>query len=275
MHSSFSDGSEKPEELIELAVANGVHAVALTDHDTVKGVSRFIRSARTHGIEAISGVEISTSSASAEMHLLGYFMNHLDAVLATQLEWIRSARDARNEEILHKLHKLGMSLNWREIRSFAGDHVIGRPHFARAMVARGYCSSTKQAFSRYLSHGCPAYAKRRTLTAAEAIEIIRGAGGVAVLAHPFTLGLTYMDLSDLMRDMCEFGLGGIEVYYPQHSPEQVREYLKIAKEHDLVPTGGTDYHGCHTPDLTIGKGFGSLNVPDDIVDRLRDRCSII
>lgn len=272
MHSIFSDGSEKPEDLIDLALQNGVSAVALTDHDTVKGIARFKRAARGKELEAIAGVEVSTSSASAEMHLLGYFMNHLDSVLATQLDWIRSARQARNEEILHKLHKMGMPLHWREIRAHAGDDVIGRPHFARAMVERGYCGSTKEAFSRYLSRGCPAYARRRTLTAEEAIEIIRGAGGVAVLAHPFTLGLNYLDLSTLMAEMRDIGMDGIEVYYPHHTSEQTREYLKIADEHDLVPTGGTDYHGSHTPDRTIGTGFGSLHVPDNIVDRLRERC---
>lgn len=273
MHSLFSDGSDTPEQLIDLAVANGVAAVALTDHDTIKGVARFTQAAEQAGIEAIPGVEISTSAAAADMHMLGYFMNSSDRMLAQQLDWIRSARQARNEEILHNLHKLGLPLTWPEIRSFAGDDVIGRPHFARAMVERGYCKNTREAFSLYLARGRPGYARRRTLVAEEAIEIIRGAGGVAVLAHPFTLGLNDLDLSDLLRVLRGHGLGGMEIYYPQHSAAQVRTYLQMADKHDLVPSGGTDYHGSLTPDLTPGRGFGTLSVPDELVERLRDRCA--
>jgi 3',5'-nucleoside bisphosphate phosphatase len=271
MHSMFSDGTEPPETLIDLAVKEGLTAVAITDHDTVKGVPRFQKAAQQHGITGIAGVEVSTSSVSGEMHMLGYFMNHRDTMLAAQLDWIRSARQARNEEILHKLHKLGMHLNWREIRSFAMDDVIGRPHFARAMVARGYCNNTKEAFSRFLSRGCPGYAPRRTLTAEEALEIIRGAGGVPVLAHPFTLRLNLLQMEDLLAELRRMGLEGIETYYTQHTPDQVRTYLGLAEQFDLVPTGGTDYHGAATPDLRLGVGFGSLRVPDEVVDRLHAR----
>ncbi len=271
MHSRFSDGTDTPEELIALAVEQGATAVALTDHDTVHGIGRFLAAAKEQGVRAISGVEVSTSSASNEMHMLGYCLAHEDAVLARQLDWIRSAREARNEEILHKLHKLGMHMSWQEVCRHAGDQVIGRPHFARAMVARGYVGSTKEAFSRYLARGCPAYARRRILTAQEAIEIIRGAGGVPVLAHPFVLQVNQLELSDLVKALRDMGLEGIEAYYPQHTADQTRYYVQLAKEYDLIPTGGSDYHGRATPDLRIGRGYGDLRVPNDIPDRLAER----
>lgn len=272
MHSRFSDGTDTPEELIALAAEQGATTVALTDHDTVHGIGRFMSAAQKEGIRAISGVEVSASSSSNEMHILGYFLAHEDAVLARQLDWIRSARESRNEEILHKLHKLGMHMSRQEVCRHAGDQVIGRPHFARAMVARGYVNSTKEAFSRYLARGCPAYARRRSLTVQEAIEIISGAGGVAVLAHPFVLHANQLELADLVEALRDLGLEGIEAYYPQHTAEQTRFYVQLAKDYDLVPTGGSDFHGQQTPDLRIGKGFGDLRVPDDIPDRLAARC---
>ncbi len=271
MHSIFSDGTQTPEELIDEAVRADVSAVALTDHDTVKGLPRFLAAAERNGIAGVTGVEVSTSYAPGEMHVLGYMINFKDRMFASQLEWIRNARHARNEEILHKLHRLGMHLGWDEVRSFAGDHVIGRPHFALAMVARGYVTSTKEAFSRWLARGCPAYARRRTVSPQEALEVIRDADGLPVLAHPFTLNANRLELRRVIKELKDFGLEGIEVYYPQHNADRTREYLKLAADFDLVPTGGTDYHGAMTPDLKMGRGFGSLRVPDDIVDRLLAR----
>ncbi len=271
MHSLFSDGTHTPEELIEYAGQAELTAVALTDHDTVRGISRFLSAAKNHAITAIAGVEVSASYAPGEMHVLGYMVEYKDTFFESQLEWIRSARNARNEEVLHKLHKHSMPLRWEEIRACAGEGVIGRPHFARAMVERGYVRNTKEAFSQWLARGCPAYARRRTVSPAEALEIIRDAGGLPVLAHPFTLNANRPDMRRLIGNLKDDGLKGIEVYYPKHTAEQTREYLKLASDFDLVPTGGTDFHGGLTPDLKMGHGFGSLRVPDDIVDRLRAR----
>lgn len=271
MHSIYSDGTHTPEELIEHAAQAELSAVALTDHDTVRGISRFLAAAEKHSVTAIAGVEVSTSYAPGEMHVLGYMVEFKDTFFESQLEWIRSARNARNEEILHKLHKHGMPLRWEEVRAHAGDQVIGRPHFARAMVERGYARNTKEAFSRWLARGCPAYARRRTVTPAEALEIIRDAGGLPVLAHPFTLNANRLDMRHIIGNLKDDGLEGLEVYYPQHTAEQTRDYLKMASDYDLVPTGGTDFHGGLTPDLKMGRGFGALRVPDDIVDRLRAR----
>jgi predicted metal-dependent phosphoesterase TrpH len=271
MHSSFSDGSHTPEELIAEAVQLGLTAIALTDHDTVLGVPRFIEAAIGTGVQAIAGVEVSTSFTHGELHLLGYFIDHHDPILKDQLNWIRNARQARNEEILHKLNKLGLHMSWRDVREQAGDHVTGRPHFARAMVARGYVRDVKEAFRRYLTRGAPAYAQRRSLSAQEAIDVIRGAGGVAALAHPYTLKLNLLQFRDVLQELRNLGLGALECYYPAHGLERTRDFVQIARDLDLVATGGTDYHGVHSPDLRIGHGLGSLNVPDEVIDQLMAR----
>lgn len=272
MHSVFSDGTNTPEELIEKAVTAQLSAVALTDHDTVKGVDCFLRAATTQGVQGISGVEVSTSYYGAgAMHLLGYFVNHLDPLFLEQLKQIRATRQSRNEEILRNLHKSGMMLSMQEVASFAGDDVIGRPHFAQALVARGYARNTKEAFKHFLARGAAAYARRRTLTAEESLHLIRNAGGLPVLAHPITLEATPGQLRELVAELKDRGLAGLEVYHSQHSPARVRDYLKLAQDFDLVPTGGSDYHGARSPDIRIGCGFGTLRVPDHTVDRLRER----
>ncbi len=267
-HSCFSDGTDTPEELVAQAIQSGVKGLALTDHDTVAGVPRFAEAAAPHGITAVAGVEISTAFRHGDLHMLGYFVDHQDSQLAEKLEWIRSGRRARNDEIFHKLHQLGMPLTWPEIAGHTEDRVIGRPHFAQAMVARGYVHNTKEAFTRYLARGGSAYAARRTLAAEDALAIICDAGGVPVLAHPVTLPFTRRELRDALIELKRMGLAGLEVYYPQHNPEHTRFYAQLARELDLIPTGGSDYHGTRTPDLQLGRGFGTLKVPANTIDRL-------
>jgi len=261
-----------PPELIEAAVNAGLTAIALTDHDTTSGIAEFLRVASRRGIIAIPGVEISTSHAPGEMHILGYYVDHRDIVFAQQLEWIRSARRARNEEIFHKLHKLGMHLTWHEIYACAGgDEVVGRPHFAQVMMNRGYVRSTKEAFKRYLTRGCPAYARRRTIEPADALGMIHDAGGLPVLAHPFTMGLNRGETRRMLYALRDWGLEGIEVFYVDHDAARQELYMKYADELNLVPTGGTDFHGARTPDIKLGSGFGGLRVPHDTVTRLETR----
>lgn len=271
VHSSFSDGSFIPEDLIQKAVEEGLYAVALTDHDTVAGVPRFLAAAKGKPVVAVPGVEISADFNPGTMHMLGYFIDEKNETLNARLQWLREGRDARNQEILHKLIRLGFHLSWAEVKKYAEEDVVGRPHFAQALLARGYVADKDEAFDLYLGKGKPAYAERRRLTMKDSIDLIAGAGGVAVLAHPFTLKMPSKQLKDLIRELCDFGLTGIEVYYSEHTASMQREYLKLAKEFDLVATGGSDFHGALTPDITLGRGFGPLKIPDEIVSRLLDR----
>lgn len=268
MHSTFSDGTFTPEDLVEEAVGLGLSAIALTDHDNTAGLPRFLAAARGRSIRAVPGVEISADFKPGTMHMLGYFIPHDDPELNRRLAWIREGRDLRNREMLEKLNKLGFALTWDEVKAFAGEDVVGRPHFAKAMLAKGYASNWDEVFDKYLGKGKAAYAERKRLSALDAVRLIRAAKGVPVLAHPFTLEIPYRDLRKLATELRDEGLQGVEVYFPEHSAEVQQQYAALAKELGLVATGGTDFHGAMTPDLKMGSGFGGLKVPDDIVDEL-------
>ena len=272
-HTIFSDGSLTPEELVEQACSIGLSAVALTDHDTTAGVPRFLAAAHGRPVRAIPGVEISADFSPGAMHMLGYFIRPDDAALAERLRWIREGRDLRNAEILRKLNALGLTLEWDEVAKHAGADVVGRPHFAQAMIERKYVGDKNEAFDRYLGKGKAAYAERKRFTPEDSIGLIRAAGGVAVLAHPFTLGLDEAGLRALVGQLAEQGLGGIEVYYSEHSANLQQAYMKLAGEFNLVATGGSDFHGALAPDIKLGSGFGGLRVPDEVVGKLEARRS--
>lgn len=271
LHSIFSDGSLTPEEIVVEAERSNVSAIALTDHDTVDGLPRFLAAAEAANIRAFTGIEISVDFSPGSLHMLGYGFDSTDAALLRDLEWIRDGRSARNREILRKLNDLGLELAWEEVEGQAGGDVVGRPHFALAMLARGYIADKDEAFDRYLAKGKPAYAERRRFSAADAIRGIGLAGGVASLAHPFSLGLGPVALERLVADLKAQGLAGIESYYSEYTANQQHEYLSLCKRYDLVPTGGSDFHGDLNPDIRLGVGFGSLRVPDEVADRLAER----
>jgi predicted metal-dependent phosphoesterase TrpH len=271
IHSTFSDGSLTPAELAEEAVRAGLSAVALTDHDSLGGVEPFLAACIEARVKGLSGVEISVEHSPGTMHMLAYLMDPRHAELARALIGLREGREERNRRILEALNRLGIALTWEEVTRFAAEDVVGRPHFAQALVARGVVESPREAFDRYLAKGRPAYVDRYRLTARTSIELIRRAGGVATLAHPSTLERSRRDLRRLVTQLKDWGLEGIEAYYSEHSPAQQEEYLGLAQDFDLVPTGGSDFHGALNPDIRLGYGFGNLRVPDEIVDRLHAR----
>ena len=279
-HSTFSDGSLTPEELVALARRRGLTALALTDHDSTGGIGRFLeacsRSAAEGyrggaGLTGIPGVEISVDVARGTLHLLGYFVDPANADLETMLGRIRDGRHYRNQQILSKLNDLGLALTWDEVASYAGEEVVGRPHFAQAMHARKYVASKEEAFDRYLAKGKPAYFDRFRLPPADALAVLLRAGGVPALAHPFTLDLARPALRRYVGELRDVGLQGIEVFYSEHSSEQITEYLALAREFDLAVTGGSDFHGEMNPKIELGTGFGSLRVADELADALRAR----
>ncbi|MBR4251916.1 MAG: PHP domain-containing protein [Kiritimatiellae bacterium] len=270
-HSTFSDGSFTPEQLADKADAIGLAALALTDHDTLSGLARFQAAAASHAFRAVPGIEISVDCPSGVMHMLGYWMDPADAELNRQLEWVRDGRSARNREILRKLNELGFAVSEEEVRAKAGEDVVGRPHFAQVMIEKGYVKDKYDAFDNWLGDGKPAYADRPRLTAEVAIDLLRAAGGVPVLAHPFTLHLGKESMETLLRSLKERGLIGMECYYSEHSADLTRDYLELAARLDLVPTGGSDFHGEASPGVEMGTGMGGLNVPDETVAALEAR----
>lgn len=274
MHSTFSDGSLTPEEIAEGAARAGLTAIALTDHDGTLGVERFLAACRAQGLKGISGVEISVDFSGSTMHMLGYFLDHHDAALNARLTRLREGREERNARIIERLEEIRLPLTWEEVARQAREDVVGRPHFALAMIARGYVKTKDEAFDRYLGRGRPAYVERYRFTVEESLEMIRAAGGVAVLAHPFSLNLGRRRLRLLIQELAGKGLQGLEAYYPEHSPDQHRFCVSTARDLGLVLSGGSDFHGAMNPCIKLGVGFGNLSVPDELVDKLHARASL-
>lgn len=272
-HSIFSDGDLTPEELAALGKKAGLTALSLTDHDTLEGVPRFLAACRAEGIEACSGVEISAEFNPGTMHMLGYFVDPANAPLADALINIRDGRRLRNLKIVEQLRALGCDMTYEECAAEAGGDVVGRPHIALVLEKKGYVKNKDEAFEKYLAKGKPGYVPRFRLLPAECVKIIREAGGVAVLAHPFTLQLKPEELRRAVADLAAAGLGGLEVHYSEHTDEQTRQYRELAVESGLVVTGGSDFHGRITPDIRLGRGFGRLEIPDAAFAQLRARRS--
>ena len=270
-HSTFSDDTLTPEELVAAAEQAGLTAVALTDHDTTAGVERFLAAGAGRPLRCIAGVELSAEHHPGTLHVLGYFIQPANAALQDGLDRLRTGRAVRNREILRRLNELGLPLTWEEVVAYAGGEVVGRPHFALALIARGCVVDKEEAFARYLARGQPGYAERFRLTPAASLQLIRDAGGVPVLAHPHTLDLGRKELRKLIMELRAQGLEGLEVYYPEHSPAQVRQYRDLAQGLNLVPTGGSDFHGALSPYIKLGRGFGTLQVPDEVLAKLEER----
>ena len=272
VHSTFSDGTCTPEELVELGASAGLSAMALTDHDTTEGVPHFLAAARAHGVRAVSGVELSVDVPGVVVHLLAYGCDPGNASLCSALARIRESRHRRNVEIIGKLVRLGCCITWKDVMDAAGDEgVVARPHFAQALVKRGYARGKQDAFRRYLAKGAAAYADRFRLAPEDALRLVADAGGVSSLAHPTLCNLAPAALRDLVARLAAAGLGGIEAYYTGHHQEQVNALLRLADEFHLVPTGGSDFHGAATPEIRVGTAFGALKVPDESFDRLLER----
>lgn len=260
-HTTASDGSMIPAELVRHAFAKGLGAVAVTDHDTISGVDQALEEGNKLGIEVIPGVEVSVDF-SPEVHLLGYFLhgNYYDSIIKT-LEELREKREQRNPRIITKLNELGFDITMSEVNRLAAGGNVGRPHIARVMIDKGYVASIEEAFDKYLASGRPAYFKKDKLTPAEGISEIARAGGVPVLAHPIYLNMSTDQLDILLGQLAAMGLKGIEAYYTDNTAEQTAQLLQLAHKHKILATGGSDFHGMFKPDIEIGSGRGSLKVP--------------
>lgn len=267
-HTTASDGSMTPMELVRHAFEKGLGAVAVTDHDTVNGVEQALDEGNKLGIEVIPGVEISVDF-NPEMHLLGYFFKGNYNSINKTLEQLREKREQRNPRIVSKLNEMGFDINMSEVNRLAAGGIVGRPHIARVLLDKGYVESIEEAFDKYLSSGKPAYFKKDKLTPEEGIGAIARAGGVPVLAHPIYLYRSAEQLDILLEQFVGTGLKGIEAYYSENTAEQTAELLQLAQKHKLLATGGSDFHGSFKPDIEIGSGRGSLKVPYSLLERLK------
>ena len=262
LHTTCSDGESTPEEIVRRAYNLDLRAIAITDHDTLAGVSAALRIARQFPVECIPGVEISCELAEGEAHILGYFVRANEtAPLSAMLARFRTSRVERTRQMIEKLARMGMPLGWSEVESFANGESVGRPHVALAMAKRGYVSTTAEAFDLYLRRGGPAYVPRFRVSPPEAIRLIHEAGGVAVLAHP--LGIV-----DVVGWLAEEGLDGLEAYYPFYTSDVSSQLAEIARRYGMIITGGTDFHG---PRVSPGVEIGSVDVPEGVVEALHAR----
>lgn len=275
-HTTASDGSLTPPELVDLAHEIGLKAMAVTDHDTLAGLDQALKRARDLGFELVPGVEISADFKPGSMHILGYLIDHKSPNLASRLATLQEARLTRNPKIAARLGKLGLGVSMAEVEAVAGGGQVGRPHFAKVMLDKGYVSSFEEAFDRFLAKGAPAYVDKFRLSPAKALALIREAGGLPVLAHPYTLKLDKpADLEDLLADLKRSGLAGLETYYSEHTPQMTKDYLALAQKFDLQPTGGSDFHGANKTHIKLGRGRGGLAVPYDLLIGLRQRKKLL
>jgi len=272
-HSTVSDGTDPPERIPELAAAAGCSAVALTDHDSLAGLGRARERAAELGIRLVPGCEISCHLAgTGSLHVLVYFVEDDDGPLAEELVRLRADRLQRNVLLAEKLAALGLPITYDQVVAVAGDEAgMGRPHFAEVLVAAGAADSIPDAFDRYLAAGRPGYVSKSRLEPGEVARLATASGGVAVLAHPYSLGVEGAELASVVEGLAEAGFAGIEAVYGRYSPRQRQELGNLARRFGLVATGGSDHHGTIKPDLTVGTGTGDLKVPDKVLVELEAR----
>ncbi|NVJ22823.1 MULTISPECIES: PHP domain-containing protein [Myxococcus] len=238
-HTTASDGQYSPTELLARAAAAGVTVLSVTDHDTVAGLAEAREAARAHGVELVPGIEVSAFVLGREVHILGHFVRPDDEDLARFAQRLRGEREQRMEAMVARMQHLGFPVRMEHVLAVAGDAQLGRPHLARVLVNQGWAVDMKAAFDRFLGTRGMAWVERFKLDGADAIRLIRNAGGTATLAHPGSSKAERMEI----RELTKAGLSGLEVMHADHNPGLRQKYLALAKEHDLVPTAGSDFHG--------------------------------
>src|SRR5690606_13504103 len=265
---------------VQLAAAAGLAAVALTDHDVLEGLTEARNAGERFGIEVIPGVELSLdwsemlpdADVRGGMHLVVLWIDDVAGPLQDTLEDLRLGRDDRNHTILERLRQLGLDVPMEEVAARAGAGSVGRPHIAGVMVDRGYVPDIGSAFEQYLGNGAPAYVGRRRLTPPVALELARASGGVPILAHPYTLGFDDdASLEGTLERLGEMGLVGVESHHSGTEPERRRIVRRMAARLDLLPSGGSDFHGSYKPGIEVGRGCGDLEVPSGFLTALREQ----
>lgn len=280
-HSTVSDGSEPPGAVVELAAAAGCSALSLTDHDSLAGLAEARRVAADLGVRLVPGCEVSCRKPApppgapkieGSVHVLVYFVEPGEGPLQQELVKLRGDRAVRNRELAARLGELGTRVTYEDVLAEADDEAgMGRPHFARALVKAGAAEDVDDAFDRWLADGRPAYVPKARLEPTDVARLAHESGGVAVMAHPLSTGLSSPHLERLVAELAAGGLDGIEAVYSSYTPDQRSILRRMAARHGLVATGGSDFHGSFKPGLHVGSGRGDLNVPDEVLDALEAR----
>jgi hypothetical protein len=262
LHTTASDGKLTPQELVRQAVELKLDVIAITDHDSVGGISPALEVAKSFPqLMVIPGVEINTDVPKGEVHILGYFINYRNPEFNHALEELRNSRYERGKKMVARLAEIGVHIDWGRVLGLAGGGSVGRPHIAQAMLERGYISSLQEAFTKYIGRNGPAYVERKKLNPIEAVKLVINAGGLPVLAHPADIE----PLEPFILELKRAGMVGIEIYYNGYASKTIDQLKRLAKKHNLVACGGSDYHGL---DESIGASMGSVDVPRESVEQL-------
>ncbi len=269
-HSTASDGTETPAEVMRIAARADLTSVALTDHDTLEGLAEAQIVADGVGVDLIPGTEISCEWAQGTMHMVILFLEPGPGPLQDRLWDLQASRSRRNKLIVERLQELGMEITHEEILEEAGEGSVGRPHFAAVMEQKGYVTDFRAAFDEYLANGRPAYVARQRMGPQESIELALASNAVPVIAHPHTLGLnTAAEFAETYQQLGEWGLIGIECFYGEYDRIVQQALADAISAFDLLPSGGSDFHGDYKAGLELGFGRGQLAVPDSVLDDLR------
>ena len=265
-HSTASDGRLSPTELVDLVAAQGVMYHALTDHDSTEGIAEArIAAAKYPGYVLIPGVEMGSDIDGHEVHMLGLYLDPADDKLQEILAELREGRVARGKGIVEKLRAMGIMIEWDRVQEIAGEAAVGRPHVAQALVEKGYVKKVADAFDKWIGRNGPAYVDRRRMSPEECVQCIVERGGLACWAHPAELGRKWDDVEPLLIKLKAAGMRAIEVYYKSYGRETIERLVALADKHDLLPLGGSDYHGIFGNDERLP---GDIPLPDSSVDRL-------
>lgn len=273
-HSNYSDGTCSPAELVKRASDNGLSAFALTDHDSVAGIDDAIKAVKEQNVSLkfIPGTELSVGYKSSDIHIVGLFINHHDKAFNEMSKMIIQRRIYRNNEMIKRFNDAGIPITMDELTDSNPDTVVTRAHFARWLIDHNFVSTTNDAFTKYLDTNSKFYVPREYITPEEGIDIIRKSGGVAILAHPLHYKLEEKELESLIGRLKDAGLGGIEVMYSNHIGQDEAYVRKLANKFDLLPSGGSDFHGANKPAIDIGKGRGNLAIPYEYLENLANAC---
>ncbi len=267
-HSNCSDGSMTPSELVAHAAEKGIKAIALSDHDTVAGIDEALKAGKRYGVEVVPAIEFSVKS-STEVHILGFYIDHKSPALKEALENIYKARHQRTVNTCEKLRTLGFDVTVEEALAIAPAGIIGRAHFAKLLVEKGYVESVREGFDKYLANGRPAYDGTQYLDAASAVKLIDRIGGVSFVAHPHLIRLNDADLRSFLLSLKSLGLCGIEGYYNEYTPEMQSYFQNLALELGLEISGGTDYHAKMKPHIEIGIGQKDMKIPYSVLENIK------
>lgn len=273
-HSTFSDGTFTPEEIILLAKEKNIAAVALTDHDTIDGIDEFIAAGKKHGVEAVPGIEFAAYydflGKKTEIHIVGLYIDHKNPALVEGTEKIKRQRYERNIKMIEKLTEIGFPMTYEELYEISGCGNCTRAHYAQLMYKKGYTKTVNEAFEKYISLGLPGFVPRKLITPKEAIDLIRISGGIPILAHAALYKLDYDNIRRMVKELKEIGLMGIEVMYSTFKSEQEREITRIAQEENLLFSGGSDFHGKNKADIDLGCGRGNLKIPYEFIEKIKN-----